>query len=183
MLNLKTDNNKNKTKDNPTSNTCIPYIQGVTDKIAKILNKKNIKTAFKPLSTIKQRMRSVKDNQEHLQQKGVYIIKCSCGDQYIGETGRSVRIRLKEHSADIRNERTKSSALAEHVGKTNHHICLEDTKVIANVEHQFKRKVREAIEIIKHPKNLNRDGVMEISKNWNPVLTPANNLNNDIRNS
>ena len=89
-----------------------------------------------------------------------------------------MRIRLKEHSADIHNERTRTSALAEHVGKTNHHICLEDAKVIANEDHHFKRKVREAIEIIKHPKNLSRDGGMEISKNWIPLLTPANNLNN-----
>jgi len=162
-----------KTKDTPTSNAYLPYIQGVTDKIAKILDKKNIKTAFKPWSTIKQRMKSVKDNQDQLQQKGVYIIKCSCGDQYIGETGRSVRIRLKEHSADLRHERVRSSALAEHVGKTNHHICLEDAKVIANEDHHFKRKVREAIEIIKHPKNFNRDGGMEISRNWNPLLTPV----------
>lgn len=168
----KSDSNINKVKDPPTSNAHLPYIQGVTDKIAKILKKKNIKTTFKPWSTIKQRMKSVKDSQEHLQQKGVYIINCSCADQYIGETGRSVRIRLKKHSADIRNERTHSSALAEHVGKTNHHICLEDAKVIAKEDHHFKRKVREAIEIIKHPRNLNRDGGLEISKNWNPLLTP-----------
>jgi len=147
-------------------------VQGVTDKLAKILLKKNIKTSFKPLTTIRQRMKSVKDNPEHLQQKGVYIINCSCGEQYIGETGRLVSIRLKEHSADIRWERTRSSALAEHAGKTNHHICLENTKVIANEKHHFKRKVREALEIIKHPHNLNRDGGLEISRNWTSLLTP-----------
>ena len=133
------------------------------------------KTSFKPLSTIKQRMKSVKDSQEQLQQKGVYIIKCSCGEQYIGETGRSMRIRLKEHSADILRERTRSSALVEHAGKTNHHICLENTKVIANEKHYFKRKVREALEIIKHPHNLNRDGGLEISRNWTSLITDGLN--------
>lgn len=64
--------------------------------------------------------------------KGVYIINCSCGEQYIMETGRLVSIRLKEHSADIHREITRSSALVEHAGKTNHQIGLENTKVIAN---------------------------------------------------
>jgi len=124
------------------------------------------------MTTIKQGMKSVTDNQEQLQQKGVYMINCSCGEHYIGETGRLVRIRLKEHGADIRNERTHSSALVEHAGKTNHHICLEDTKVIANEKHHFKRKVHEALEIIKHPHNLNRDGGLEISRNLTSLLTP-----------
>lgn len=59
--------------------------------------KKDIQTSFKPMMTIKQRMKSVKDIPEHLQQKGVYMINFSCGERYIGETGRSVKIRLKEH--------------------------------------------------------------------------------------
>ena len=166
----KSGNIIDKTENPSAFSAYLPYIQGVTDKIAKILRKKDIKTSFKPLSTIKQGMKSVKDNQDQLQQKGVYIISCSYGKQYIGETGRSVRTRLKEHSADIRRERTRSSALAEHVGKTNHHICLEETKVVAREEHHFKRKIREAIEIIKHPSNLNRDGGWDISKNWNSLL-------------
>lgn len=125
------------------------------------------------MTTIKQKMKSVKDSVEHLQQKGVYMINCSCGEHYIGKIGRSVKIRLKEHGANIRNERTRSSALAEHAGNTNHHICLEDTKIIANEKHYFKRKVREAIEIIKHPHNLNRDGGLEISRNWISLLQPS----------
>ena len=39
----------------------LPYIQGVTYRVSKILRKKEILTAFKPLETIKQKMRIVKD--------------------------------------------------------------------------------------------------------------------------
>lgn len=52
----------------------------------------------------------------------------------------------------------ESKPLAEKLNKTCHHICLEDVVVIANETHHFKCKVREALEIIKHPQNLNRDG-------------------------
>ena len=116
-------------------------------------------------------MNSVKDDPDHLQQKGVYKIKCSCGDCYIGETGRTFKIRFKEHGADIRLGRIKTSALVEHSNKTFHHICLEEAVIIAKENHHFKRKIREALEIFKHPHNLNRDGDLDISRNWVHVLS------------
>ena len=65
----------------------LPYIQGVTDKISKIVKKSNITTSFKPLETIKQKMKSVKDPIDPKQIRGVYNIPCSCNTSYIGETG------------------------------------------------------------------------------------------------
>jgi predicted GIY-YIG superfamily endonuclease len=58
-------------------------------------------------------MRSVKDNLDHRKYKGVYKIECSCGKCYIGETGRSFQVRIKEHGYDIKNERTHTLALEE----------------------------------------------------------------------
>jgi hypothetical protein len=136
---------------NPNRDACLPYIQGVTDRIARVLSKKEIKTSFKPLETIKHNMRSVKDKIDPHKGKGIYKIECSCGKCYIGETGRSFQIRIKEHGADIKNERICTSALAEHSLKTRHHIRLEDTKILAKENHLFKRRIREAIEIRKHP--------------------------------
>jgi len=152
----------------------LPFIQGVTDKIAKILRKKNIHTQFTTCGTVRQMMRSVKDHIDRQQLKGVYKIDCSCGKSYIGETGRSLKIRIKEHAADIKNERSRTSALAEHSSKTNHHVCLEDAKVIAREDNYQKRKIREAIEIIKCPQNLNRDNGSEISGNWLPMINQIN---------
>jgi len=54
--------------------------------------------------------------------KGVYIIPCSCGTPYIGETGRFINQRISEHAVDLKHRRIKSSALAEHVEKTK---CYE----------------------------------------------------------
>ena len=139
---------------------------GITDKIAKILKKKNIITRFSAPSTIRQSLTSVKDDIDNHQLKGVYKIECSCGKSYIGETGRSLQTRLKEHGADIKNERSRTSALAEHSLKTKHHICLESASIIAREEHHQRRKIREALEIIKHPHNLNRDSGVEIPWNY-----------------
>ena len=122
-------------------------------------------------------MRSVKDSIDRHQLKGVYKIDFSCGKSYIGETGRSLQTRPKEHGADIKNERSRTSALAEHSAKTKHHICLETASIIAREEQQQRRKIREALEIIKHPHNLNRDKGLEISRSWLPLITEIRSAN------
>jgi len=127
----------------------LPYVQGTTDKIARVLKKHNVPTTFRPLNTICKSLRSVKDPIDPKDMKGVYIIPCSCGTPYIGETGRSINQRISEHAADLKHMRTKSSALAEHVEKTNHHVCIEKASVIARVSQFHHRKFREALEIEK----------------------------------
>jgi hypothetical protein len=88
----------------PSPTAYLPYTQGLTHKIAKTINKKDIKTSFKPLDTIKQKMRSVKYKLDQLNCKGVYRIECSYGKCYIRETNYSFHTRIKEHGADIKNE-------------------------------------------------------------------------------
>jgi hypothetical protein len=145
----KTSKNPNSLENqNPNRNAYLPYIQGVTDKIVKVLSKKEIKTSFKPHETIKQNMRSVKDKLDPHKGKGIYKIECSCGECYIGETGRSFQIRIKEHGADIKNEHIRTSALAEHSLKTKHHVRLEDTKILAKEEHLFKRRLEKQLKSV-----------------------------------
>jgi len=49
------------------------------------------------------------------------------------------------------------SALSEHNIETGHQILFDKTTTIANITSYFPRKCREAIELQKHPTNLNRD--------------------------
>ena len=87
----------------------------------------------------------MKDSINPKDMKGVYLIPCSYGTPYIGETGRSIHQRISEHAADLIHGRTKSSALAEHVDKTKHQVCIEEAKVVAKVAQFHHRKFREAI--------------------------------------
>ena len=103
--------------------------------------------------------------------KGVYVIQCSCGTPYIGETSRLINQRICEYAANIKHVKTRSSALEEHADKSKHHICIEESKVVARVSHFHHRKLREALEIEKRPNNLNRDDGWNNSKSWVPVLS------------
>ena len=63
-----------------------------------------------------------KDAVDPTKQDGVvYKIPCECGKVYIGETGRSMGERIKEHDRDTRLTRTQSLAVWEHANETGHH--------------------------------------------------------------
>jgi len=106
---------------------------------------------------------SAKDLIDLENHKGVYSIPCSCGKVYIGETGRSFGIRLKEHINDITRNRSEKSGLAEHACSSSHYICMEQAKLIHKEDHYLKRRVKEAIEIEKSSNNMNRDDKLKLS--------------------
>jgi hypothetical protein len=129
------------------------------------LKKGNIGVAFSPPNTIKGMVDSAKDPIEPNMHKGVYSIPCSCNKVYIGETGKSMNIRLKKHNTDLKWNRSHKYALAEHSSRTSHLVCLEDAKIIAKVDHYGKRKIMEDLEIKLHPNNLNKDEGWKLNKN------------------
>ena len=116
-----------------------------------------------------------KDQADPKNNKGVYSIPCGCGKVYIGEIGHSILTRLKENNADIIHGRIKNSALAEHSITSKHHILMEDAKVITNIDHYTRRRVREVIEIEKHPLNINQDDRWKLSRTWDPIINQIKN--------
>lgn len=97
---------------------------------------------------------------DHLQLKEVHKVVFSCGKYYIGEIGRSFKFILKEHGANINNETMRSSSLLEHSSKTKHHVGLESIEILTKEGHDYKRRYKEGLEIMKHPNNLNtNDGI------------------------
>jgi len=149
----------------------LPYIQGVTDRIGRILRKQDIKTIFKPPQSISEFLPSPKDQVQALLSKGVYKVPCSCGSVYIGETGRSVKTRISEHSRCVRLRSFSSSAIAEHHQNTGHKILFEESSVLAKTSHYYHRKIREAIEIFKNPNNFNRGDGYTLTNIWKPVVS------------
>ena len=66
-----------------------------------------------------------------------------CPLTYIGETGRTLATRMKDH-LNLRNPLT---AVGEHCVHEHHKITKDSVKVLAREDVWLKRKVREAIEI------------------------------------
>ena len=94
------------------------------------------------------------------QQGVVYSLKCNiCGDEYVGESVRTIRARTSEHHLQARN-RKKDTPWGEHMLK---HPEIQISKapvftgsVIATLKSHTQRKVREAIEIRERNPQINR---------------------------
>ena len=98
---------------------------------------------------------SAKDPIEKKLLQGVYYIPCWCDKVYIGEICCLIKTQLKEHNADISYCKVKNFSVAQHSCDTKHRMCLEKEEVLEPIPHHFKWKIREALEIEKHPNNLN----------------------------
>lgn len=117
--------------ENSNSYAVLPFINGVTQPLTRILRRHEIQVINKPLKTLQQEFPSPKfrPSTEH-QPNVVYKIPCAdCGWCYIGETGRCFETRKKEH---IRNVKicANGSNIAKHAWSFDHHIDFDNSSVI-----------------------------------------------------
>ncbi|KAG5886168.1 hypothetical protein JTB14_024848 [Gonioctena quinquepunctata] len=146
----------------------LPYIKGVTDKIGRILEKRDIKTIFTANNKISDFLRSPKDNIAN-ESQGIYEIPCSeCPRTYIGQTNRGVTSRVYEHPLAVRLL-DPSSAPSKHNEETGHIIDFDHTRTERTLQ---ARVIREALEIEKRPNCLNkRDDERRLPNTWKPLLS------------
>ena len=89
-----------------------------------------------------------------------------------------MKVKFKEHNAYLRFKRTKKYALVEHSWGIEHHVCLQDAKIIARIHHYRKRKVMESLKIELNPNNINRDEGWKLSETWLPLIHMIRNNQN-----
>ena len=77
----------------------------------------------------------------------VYQISCrDCNAVYVGETGRSVRTRKREHTDAVKTFNAKKSALSQHVMDFVHRIDWDYryVKILKSKSHAYRRRVAES---------------------------------------
>lgn len=193
QMNKSTDKTKT---DKPNDEKCkglviLPYVQGVSECIHRNLLKYKIASAFRPMNTIRQLLVHPKDKRElGDNSEVVYKIPCqSCDKCYIGETGRKLKVRMKEHQDEAdeasnkhftRAQRKASestlnkSAITDHVASTNHTIDWEESKILAREPHRTRRWIRESIHIVKEDGHtMNRDmGNYQLPRIYHSLIRP-----------
>ncbi|XP_022093238.1 uncharacterized protein LOC110980660 [Acanthaster planci] len=108
--------------DKAPSSVTLPYLGHTSYYIQRILSKHNIKVFHTAPLKIHGMLASRKDRQDPHRRPGVYKIPCQCGKVYIGETGRGLPTRIKEHKAHGRKGDYEKSVIIKHSHAEDHTI-------------------------------------------------------------
>jgi hypothetical protein len=113
---------------------------------------------------------------------GIYKMLCSCHIPYIGETGRSIKIRFDEHVKDITQKRTTNSALASHIhDNSDHHLSPDSPSLIEMEPRYYHQKFKEGLFIMKSKNPINRDEGTKINPIWSNFLLPIIKIRSNFR--
>ena len=175
-------------KDQRKKRIAIPYIRGISEATERIFRKYDIATAMKPCSTLRKELVHPKDKVDKLKTSGViYGVPCKdCDAIYIGETGRPLATRIKEHKKEVdeientiktRQQRKDlkgvlfKSAITDHAIHNQHTINWEETRIKDKENTRFNRVIKESICIMKEQKTINRDsGGYKLPKVFGHIL-------------
>ena len=116
--------------------------------ISRTLEKSDIKVATNTGVKIQEIMTKKEAEDSSKERSVVYEIPCKgCYQTYVGETGRGVDVRLKEHRSDVKFHRT-SNAIVLHIEKCHHLPDWDGTKLLEKNVKKRTRKILEAAHII-----------------------------------
>nr|XP_022910425.1 uncharacterized protein LOC111421491 [Onthophagus taurus] len=121
----------------------INYPGDLSTNIQRIFKKYNISISFKTNSTLLNTLSNVKNQSDILLKNGVYSLECdTCSATYIGETGRNLKQRIKEHKLN------ENSNFGRHFLTHNH--VFDEKRNVKLLHHQgkgYKLTLLEAYEI------------------------------------
>ena len=120
LIKIGKPNNNAEPADEFKATAVLPYVKGLSEPLRRSLQQ-GVRAVFKSETTLRSQLVRPKDAVDPAKQDGVvYRIPCECGKVYIGENGRPMQDRVKEHDRDIRLARTETSAVSEHAHNTGH---------------------------------------------------------------
>ena len=136
------DNNQinHTTKRNIT--LVVPYIKGTSKKFKRLCKSKGIQVHFKGTNTIRTQLVKPKDKDPKTQKRGIiYHYKCpliNCPEAYIGESGRALGERVKEHLK-------AHSPIFHHSTSIGHPLDSDNFNVVHKEVHSHSRTIKEAM--------------------------------------
>jgi hypothetical protein len=129
----------------------LPYHRGTSEIISRALRKANIGTTSSNKNSLGTQLVHLKDLIPHIYKSTVvYHAPCAgnindpCSATYVGETERSMDIRLREHhnKAKLPLSDDYTSAIGQHARTTDHHFRPEDITYLAREGNKMARGIK-----------------------------------------
>ena len=110
----------------------LPYVRGISEAVRRILRPLGVRVTFKPTITLKQLLVKPKDQVPDRERANVvYQVPCAnCPATYVGQTGRRLNQRLREHRRAVESGDCANSALAEHAWGCHHPVDWDHVRVL-----------------------------------------------------
>ena len=103
----------------------IPYIQGLSESIKRVLSELDIVVCFYHMQTLHHLVKPKDPLPPNL-----INLQSTLQTVYVGQTGRSLECRLKEHKRAVKCGSVDASANAEHVWNEGHQVDCEAAGVL-----------------------------------------------------
>ena len=131
----------------------LTYIGDISDILNNKLKKLDINVGFKTENKLSRFIKNNKDKKDKKANSGIYRLNCgSCSKFYIGQTGRSFKVRIHEHRASFINNKVEHSNYAKHLVNENHNFD-ENFKILHIENKGQKLNNLEIMEINKYKHN------------------------------
>jgi hypothetical protein len=149
----------------------ISYTKGVSEKIKRIAERYNIRTVFQTKHTLRSML--VKTTPRGDPQRMihcVYNISCECGRDYIGETGKPLSVRLREHKHTFKEGLLERSKLAQHAYEEDHKVDWDGAGVLDIERNKNIRKYKEAAHMAWMGNAISQPS-LDFSPIWMPLIS------------
>ena len=96
-----------------------------------------------------------------------------CSARYVGESKRSLEIRIDEHKDYV----NKNTVIVYHIKELSHMFDCDNVRILDNESNWSKRRVSEMLFINSHNNSLNRkENTFALSHIYKPILTTLKRL-------
>ena len=132
----------------------VPYHQGLSEKVQKTCSKYGVQVHFHGGQTIKSLLMAPKESEPmNSKSRVIYRYQCKeqgCGEEYIGESGRTFAERFTEHQQP-------PSPIFDHCNTSGHNFNINKFTLLGREEQNVTRAIKEAILIRVNDPSLNRN--------------------------
>lgn len=148
----------------------LPFVDGLYRQIERICKPLDIQPVFTSRRTLRSVLMNVKQRPTENKMRGVvYKVDCDCGYAYIGETGRTLNIRLKEHQRAVAHADEKNGIAVHANTYTKHTIQWDSAHVLDREEVWLKRRVKESLRIRDEQLSMNLDQGLILNPLWSAL--------------